>query len=453
MEGVQRKLKSALEAQAKKEREASALRAKAGALAARLDELGAQRVWARREVEGLSALEQEAAEAEAKAAKAAEELEQLASKTAEARNERDSIRGEMAALKEAERQLEAEMRDIEASMAGISAMGPDSECPTCKRPLGKAHSELLEHFKSEMKDRQKRLSAARKGHKALEASLGDCDARLDALSKREVRLKSQASQADVLKTRLEHAQGRRKALAELEEKLASFEAQHAEAVAKLEGSDFDQEAYDRSREALDDLHRHLREEDRKLHERETGIARIEERCAAGRRDLERLRGLERKIGEKAAEASVLSELERVMADFRIHLISRIRPALASISGELLGVLTDGRYTELELSEDYDISVRDQGEMFDLERFSGGEKDLANLCLRLAISEVISTRHGTSGFDMIVLDEIFGSQDTNRKRQVLVTLNSLSNRFKQIFLITHVEDVKELMGNVIAEVMQ
>jgi exonuclease SbcC len=50
--------------------------------------------------------------------------------------------------------------------------------------------------------------------------------------------------------------------------------------------------------------------------------------------------------------------------------------------------------------------------------------------------------------MIVLDEIFGSQDTNRKRQVLVTLNSLSNRFKQIFLITHVEDVKELMGNVI-----
>ena len=158
--------------------------------------------------------------------------------------------------------------------------------------------------------------------------------------------------------------------------------------------------------------------------------------------------MEKKYQDKKAEAEILATLESIMGDFRKHLISRIRPALSSMSSELLGILTEGRYNEIELNEDYEISIRDAGEMHKLDRFSGGEMDLANLCLRLAISEIIASRYGTNNFDMIVLDEIFGSQDAHRKRALLTTLNGLSNRFKQIFLITHVEDVKELMGNVI-----
>jgi exonuclease SbcC len=74
-------------------------------------------------------------------------------------------------------------------------------------------------------------------------------------------------------------------------------------------------------------------------------------------------------------------------------------------------------------------------------------DLANLCLRLAISEVITERAGGL-FNFIILDEIFGSQDMIRRQNIMKALNSLSSKFRQIFLITHIEDIKNHMENII-----
>jgi len=95
-------------------------------------------------------------------------------------------------------------------------------------------------------------------------------------------------------------------------------------------------------------------------------------------------------------------------------------------------------------------VYDNGSCYSIERFSGGEEDLANLCLRLAISEVITERAGGI-FNFIILDEIFGSQDTIRRQNIMHALNSLSSKFRQIFLVTHVEDVKNYMENTVTVV--
>jgi exonuclease SbcC len=93
-------------------------------------------------------------------------------------------------------------------------------------------------------------------------------------------------------------------------------------------------------------------------------------------------------------------------------------------------------------------VHDDGAPFALARFSGGEADLANLCLRLAVSQVVAERAGTEGFGFLALDEIFGSQDEVRKGNILRALSSLSGRFRQILLITHIPDVKESADHVL-----
>jgi exonuclease SbcC len=49
-------------------------------------------------------------------------------------------------------------------------------------------------------------------------------------------------------------------------------------------------------------------------------------------------------------------------------------------------------------------------------------------------------------NFLVLDEIFGSQDQNRKRNVLEMLSSLQRQFGQIMVITHIEDIKDSLGN-------
>jgi exonuclease SbcC len=55
------------------------------------------------------------------------------------------------------------------------------------------------------------------------------------------------------------------------------------------------------------------------------------------------------------------------------------------------------------------------------------------------------------FSFIILDEIFGSQDQFRKENILNGLAKLKNRFRQIFLITHIDDIKDSVENSITVV--
>jgi len=163
--------------------------------------------------------------------------------------------------------------------------------------------------------------------------------------------------------------------------------------------------------------------------------------------ISRLDEFKKQINDEKKTIHYLGMLSEVMTSFRTHLISRIRPTLSTYSSDFFERLTDGKYRELELDENYNLLVYDNGDAYGIERFSGGEEDLANLCLRLAISEVITERAG-GVFNFIILDEIFGSQDLFRRQNIMKALNGLSSKFRQIFLITHVDDVKEDMENII-----
>lgn len=151
----------------------------------------------------------------------------------------------------------------------------------------------------------------------------------------------------------------------------------------------------------------------------------------------------RKLVEKeTAKIGSLSKLEKLMNDFKSDLISRIQPVLAAKTSELYRQMTSGRYPSVELDEDYNIRIEDEGNSFVADRFSGGEQDLASLCLRIAISQELSVRGGGTGSNFVALDEIFGSQDDERKSNILGVLSELSKQFRQVLLITHIEDVKE-----------
>jgi exonuclease SbcC len=180
---------------------------------------------------------------------------------------------------------------------------------------------------------------------------------------------------------------------------------------------------------------------------QNGIDRRKAEMAGKDEQLKQLADVESRVGSIQKESETLAVLGEVMKLFRSNVISRIVPTLSEISSSLFEELTDAKYNGMELDEDYNINIYDQGQKYPLDRFSGGEADLANLCLRLAISRVIAERSGSS-INFLVLDEIFGSQDTIRKRNIMQTFTNLSKQFGQIVLITHIEEVKDLMGNVI-----
>jgi DNA repair exonuclease SbcCD ATPase subunit len=129
--------------------------------------------------------------------------------------------------------------------------------------------------------------------------------------------------------------------------------------------------------------------------------------------------------------------------FRLHLVSRLGARLGAETARLFADLTDDEYADLEVDpEDYSIRIVDHGIAHELSRFSGSENDLASLSLRVAISLVIAESAGELG--LLVLDEVLGSLDRDRRERMLAALTSLQGRFRQVLLVTHNEEVKDLL---------
>jgi exonuclease SbcC len=140
------------------------------------------------------------------------------------------------------------------------------------------------------------------------------------------------------------------------------------------------------------------------------------------------------------------EHQRAVADalsaYREDASRRARPLLEEDASRLLATTTQSRYSVARLSDKYLLEVADGRELHPLHRFSGGEQDLAALCLRLALSRTLAGQRGVeTGF--IILDEVFGSQDHERRKLLLGQLRELADReFRQVFVISHTDDVIE-----------
>ncbi len=176
---------------------------------------------------------------------------------------------------------------------------------------------------------------------------------------------------------------------------------------------------------------------------EHGAAR-EAIAVVARREAER-NERERAATETAGELALHQELDRALTDLRDELNATLRPDLSELASAFLRDLTNARYTELELDEDYSATLLDDGDPKAV--ISGGEEDVANLALRLAISQMIAERAGQP-LSLLILDEIFGSLDEDRRGAVIDLLRSLADRFPQVILITHIDSVREGFDRVV-----
>jgi exonuclease SbcC len=155
--------------------------------------------------------------------------------------------------------------------------------------------------------------------------------------------------------------------------------------------------------------------------------------------LEQIREREELLKRKQAELLLHETLRKAMQAFRTELNQRLRPTLASHATEFLTHLTGGRYTQLELDEEYHFQLVDDGMRKAV--ISGGEEDIVNLCMRLALARLITERAGQP-LSLLILDEVFGSLDTDRRQNVLMLLNNLRDWFEQILIISHIEEINE-----------
>ena len=155
-----------------------------------------------------------------------------------------------------------------------------------------------------------------------------------------------------------------------------------------------------------------------------------------------------KLTTLSEDARHLGRSAELLNAFRTNVVSTIGPRLSAQAADLFAELTDREYDQLEVDpETYEIKIRDAGHAYDMSRFSGSEVDLANLALRVAISEHVRFQSG-GAVGLLVLDEVFGPLDDDRKERMLLALERLRARFRQVLVVTHDNEIKEQLPNAI-----
>jgi exonuclease SbcC len=151
--------------------------------------------------------------------------------------------------------------------------------------------------------------------------------------------------------------------------------------------------------------------------------------------------------DRLNEEITLLELTRDQLNgFTDHLLGIIRDQIQEETGRMLSEITDGRYDTVILDDSFGLLVHDLGGDFPVSRFSGGEQDDVAIALRIALSRYIAEMHELRENTFLIFDEIFGSQDEERRGNIFRALRAMEPYFPQIFLISHVTDVQMEFGN-------
>jgi len=155
-----------------------------------------------------------------------------------------------------------------------------------------------------------------------------------------------------------------------------------------------------------------------------------------------------KVQIKKDDLQDYEKIKLSLGDFKTKLNSKIAPRISSFSSSMYSIITKGKYQHIEVSNDFDFYIYDEGKKYPIERFSGGEIDLANLVLRIAISKTLTELSGTSTIGFLAFDEVFGSQDESRRIEILEAFHTIKEQYRQIFLISHEIEVKEMFEFII-----
>ena len=387
----------------------------------------------------------------------------------------------------------------------IARLGPEGECPTCRRPLGTEHAAVVgvldrqlqaivddgTYFRQRIEQlgqppaavtdaeaardavreetrqasehegtlraqagERARLQKERAGlakrtqeiERSVAARAAGYDAERHNLVRAELtRLDPVALQAAALAARAERAE----ALvgeAELAEKaLSAREEQVKQLGAAVTEQGFSEPKFQAARERHDRAAHALRAAELAVAETRGELVAAETAVRETERRATERAAREKTIGERKIELRLHHELDRAFSDLRAELNAAMRPEIGALASGLLADLTDARYDEVDLDADYRVVVLDEGVPKPV--ISGGEEDIANLVLRLAISQMIAERAGQP-LSLLVLDEIFGSLDESRRQHVLALLRRLGDRFPQVIVITHIEQVRDGLDRVI-----
>jgi exonuclease SbcC len=135
-----------------------------------------------------------------------------------------------------------------------------------------------------------------------------------------------------------------------------------------------------------------------------------------------------------------------------RIIGNAIPELGQEANRLLALLSDGQFAISidpiretkggKLKETLEVTVYDAASgKRPYEMYSGGERLRIDFALRVALSRLLANRAGAR-LETLVIDEGFGSQDTEGRTRLLEAVMRVRSEFRTVLVITHIDELKE-----------
>ncbi len=351
-------------------------------------------------------------------------------------------RGEVSKITAQRDALKQQLAQLDSKATKFEKLSTGGECPTCGQELGDSFEQVLVHFSDEKR--------------TLNAMIREVDSSLEQAEKLPAEISVLQVERASVEDRLAHLESKLIELntcEQLQSKLLSIEEEQRtlevdikvaednmlraqERMAELR---FSEDEYLREKGAHDAAQRMLEVVRLQRVRLEGEVNTKEALVERSKNDLFKFDERRAEVDKLRREVRIFDECDRILTDFRKFVNTTIRPRMAELASEYLADLTDGRYSAVELDDDFTPTVVEDGEPKRV--ISGGEEDILNLCMRISLSHMLAERAGQH-FSLLMLDEVFGSLDEGRRGNVLSLLEKLRNRFEQILIITHLDDVKD-----------
>ena len=114
-----------------------------------------------------------------------------------------------------------------------------------------------------------------------------------------------------------------------------------------------------------------------------------------------------------------------------NLRAGISPRLGEFSTDLMGIMTDKKYGEFDVTDGLKVSYKtEDGESRTVDFLSGGTRDLAYIAVRMALIDMLYTEKPP-----VCLDESFAHQDNIRAKSMMKSLSHLGDEGYQSFIFT------------------
>jgi exonuclease SbcC len=207
---------------------------------------------------------------------------------------------------------------------------------------------------------------------------------------------------------------------------------------------------------------------RQVEEKERGVDRLQEEerrardvVAAIKQQIAHCQYLVKERKKRVAERQKTVEEKAIYDELRVAfgkkglqamIIESAIPEIEDEANALLARMTEGRMnvrfeTQRETKkgdtvETLDIKISDELGTRSYELFSGGESFRINFAIRIALSKLLARRAGAR-LQTLVVDEGFGTQDTQGRERLVEAINSIREDFEKIIVITHIEELRDL----------